>query len=654
MKNLFYYILFLGLFLFQFSFINTGWTNCPNGSILLSTQAEVNAFPRDCETLFGDLIIEGVSENAIYDLSPLQSLKTVSGNINIINNNSITALYGLHNLESVEELNIIGNGGLVSLNGLGKLKRVTNLNIGENNQLTTLSGLEELKTISGNLYIFDNENLESIQGMEQLQQIDYVYIEKHPALLNLMGFYELERIHSGLYIADNDNLTHLYGLDFVQFGYPFELSIFNNDQLATCHIWSIWKYLVKDFCLFDGRIIYITGNKAGCMEDQDIITASASVFSMDKKHVYDWVETDSGDSIGTWCRITFEEPFFNDLRNETVVPIPEYKLASFSEVAYLDCINLSFNNCYGPTMQELPKDDAINPVRACDGNVYKNSTECIRQGVYFFSPIDCGDIIRSIKDSIILIENTTAKTKKKSRSSGRNVAQHGCFPDEAEYIIFSDADSIRSWSFQEYDFERRDCIVNISFGFQVLPTEEIPPPIASTPNSELFELYPWLNTIVDPNNCQETAITLYESRGYNYVYVETITTSILYNADGLLYCTSGPNYNCLDFYPVDAILETYSCSSGIVAPTSSRLTFKKAQIGIDNIRLYPNPFTEIIQIENLPLQSSIQIEDMNGRILPAFLAEGARQLNLSHLSSGVYFVKIYHANGVFIEKFIKH
>ncbi len=141
--------------------------DCPSGDITLSTQQEVNDFAAnypDCTELTGSLMIQ--SEDASYyggitDLSPLSQLTSISGNLEILNNNhDIFSLTGLENLSSVGgNLNISGNDGLFNLVGLENLNTVTGLlNIGANNTLSTLAALENLTTI-GDLNIISNYEL---------------------------------------------------------------------------------------------------------------------------------------------------------------------------------------------------------------------------------------------------------------------------------------------------------------------------------------------------------------------------------------------------------------------------------------------------------------------------------------------------------------
>ena len=74
--------------------------------------------------------------------------------------------------------------------------------------------------------------------------------------------------------------------------------------------------------------------------------------------------------------------------------------------------------------------------------------------------------------------------------------------------------------------------------------------------------------------------------------------------------------------------------------------------------LYPNPTTGELSITNYELGiTNIEIFDIYGRkhhisYLKSQISN--HQINISHLSAGIYFVKVYTAQGVFVEKVIKN
>ena len=72
--------------------------------------------------------------------------------------------------------------------------------------------------------------------------------------------------------------------------------------------------------------------------------------------------------------------------------------------------------------------------------------------------------------------------------------------------------------------------------------------------------------------------------------------------------------------------------------------------------IYPNPASTIITIETPSTYAQIQLSimDVNGQVLIAHqITEPNTQVDISNLSSGVYFVRLTGERNVTMEKFIK-
>ena len=102
-------------------------------------------------------------------------------------NDTLTNLSGLDNLTSIGgDLRINSNDGLTSLNGLSdSLTSIGGtLQIFNNDSLTSLSGLENLNSIEGWLQIIDNDALTSLSGLDSLDHttLQHLRIEDNPNL----------------------------------------------------------------------------------------------------------------------------------------------------------------------------------------------------------------------------------------------------------------------------------------------------------------------------------------------------------------------------------------------------------------------------------------------------------------------------------------
>lgn len=89
---------------------------------------------------------------------------------------------------------------------------------------------------------------------------------------------------------------------------------------------------------------------------------------------------------------------------------------------------------------------------------------------------------------------------------------------------------------------------------------------AQSNNDAIFEDYPWLVDIIDTNNCTDQSITVYQSRIFQYLYIDNGDgTGTLYFEDGTFYCTGSPTYDCLAAYNLSEVLATWTCE-GVTNP----------------------------------------------------------------------------------------
>lgn len=179
---------------------------CPPGNLTFTTQAQVNAFATNypnCTAIAGNLYIHG---DDITDLTPLNNIVSIAGNLHIENSPNLTTLQGLDNVNSITSGLILYN--LPSLSSIAALSNVTSLgwqlNI-YNTNLATLNGLQNITAINGGLSITSNSFLNSIAAIENIAASSIIdtgiYIVGNPALLVCY----LDNIC--VYLA-NDSQTH--------------------------------------------------------------------------------------------------------------------------------------------------------------------------------------------------------------------------------------------------------------------------------------------------------------------------------------------------------------------------------------------------------------------------------------------------------------
>lgn len=148
----------------------------------LITQEEVDEFGKhNYKYTNGNLIIGSSDEpnESITSLLSLSSLQIVRGNLTIHSNHSLTSLQGLNNLRKVDIIfTIIDNPVLEDLSGLENIEALGDINgvggfgellVKNNNSLTSIIGLQNLNTWS-HINVVDNPNLYNFCSIEALQE----------------------------------------------------------------------------------------------------------------------------------------------------------------------------------------------------------------------------------------------------------------------------------------------------------------------------------------------------------------------------------------------------------------------------------------------------------------------------------------------------
>ena len=220
------------------SIVFTSNAQCPTGSFVLSTQAEVNAFAvnyPNCTQIAGNLQI-GPPNTAlpgnITDLTPLSNITQVIGTLYIQN-----------------------NGVLQNLNGLN------------------------INNVGGNLYIGGDYNdktnlvLQDISALSSITSVGgWLTIQKNLSLTNLNGLQNLATVAHDIYINDNDVLTDISVLQNTSFNAydGYGLTITGNAVLAVCNLPNFCTYLANPASTYP-RVI--SGNLANCLNEAAVLSS---------------------------------------------------------------------------------------------------------------------------------------------------------------------------------------------------------------------------------------------------------------------------------------------------------------------------------------------------------------------------------------------
>ncbi|WP_047546040.1 hypothetical protein [Psychroserpens sp. Hel_I_66] len=204
-----------------------------NGDVHLKNQSEVDNFGLfNYSSINGYLRIsnDDASSN-IHDLTPLNSLESITGYVSVTQNPLLENLNGLNNVVNIgSNLQISGNTNITSLTGLDNLASVGNLQVTFNQNLATTNGLNSLVNIGSGLRIANNEALVSIESFENITNLITLKVRGNSSLTTLNGFGNLIELN-GLYIHYNNALTSLVGFEQItQLG---NLEISGNQSLTN-------------------------------------------------------------------------------------------------------------------------------------------------------------------------------------------------------------------------------------------------------------------------------------------------------------------------------------------------------------------------------------------------------------------------------------
>jgi len=191
--------------------------------------------------------------SALINLTGLEGLMSIGGDLRLSDNNSLTSLTGLDNLTFI-------NGNL-------ELGYPTWYGPGGNPLLTSVEGLGSLTSIGGRLSISSNHALTSLTGMDNVTSIEGdLQISNNDALISLTGLDNLNSIGGELKINYNFDLTSLTGLDNLTS--LTALSISNNNSLSSCEAQWLCDYLANP-----NGSVSIYSNAPGCNNPPEIANA---------------------------------------------------------------------------------------------------------------------------------------------------------------------------------------------------------------------------------------------------------------------------------------------------------------------------------------------------------------------------------------------
>lgn len=184
---------------------------------------------------------------------------------------TLQTLSGLSVIDGFDALTTIGDGlyirfnhALTSITGFNQITNISEIEIEENEDLTHISGLQNLETIEGNVRISFG-SIENMEGLNNLTSIGGYFVfwyNNTPA--DLIGLENLTTVGGDLLFRYNDDLTSLSFLNnLTTIGGALNLKF--NDNLSDCSIQAICDHIS-----INGSID-IEDNASGCNSGEEIL-----------------------------------------------------------------------------------------------------------------------------------------------------------------------------------------------------------------------------------------------------------------------------------------------------------------------------------------------------------------------------------------------
>jgi hypothetical protein len=176
----------------------------------------------------------------------------------------------------------------------------------------------------------------------------------------------------------------------------------------------------------------------------------------------------------------------------------------------------------------------------------------------------------------------------------------------------------------------------------------------------LFHEFPWINELIDTNNCQNQLIEVYHVGIFSFIYIESGDDGQLYFENGTFYCQNSPNNDCRGLYGLEDLGDTYLCLSDNLAKKSAPFSNRNQQktSSKKKIQVFPNPNNGqfFIRLSPQPKQS-LSLFDIAGKLVHQIPESTTNhqsliEINLSGLPKGLYFLKNQDALEPFVEKIV--
>lgn len=170
--------------------------------------------------------------------------------------------------------------------------------------------------------------------------------------------------------------------------------------------------------------------------------------------------------------------------------------------------------------------------------------------------------------------------------------------------------------------------------------------------------FPWLQDVVDFNNCANTSIEVYQQGVFNFLLITTPTTTTLYFQDGTFYCQNANNLDCQTAYQLVNTIVSWTCKNDNLRPNSSAGLRLNTNTQNTSFSISPNPSNGWLSL-NLPISktksSTIRVYSALGKLIKVENISGGNsitnlEMDLTTVEKGIYFIEYTTGNEVSAKK----
>ena len=94
---------------------------------------------------------------------------------------------------------------------------------------------------------------------------------------------------------------------------------------------------------------------------------------------------------------------------------------------------------------------------------------------------------------------------------------------------------------------------------------------------DVFIDYPFLNNLVDVNDCEGVQISVYEQGSTDFILINTNEGINMYNSDGLFYCADAPGFSCTAAYGLGSTSNVWLCGDDPTEPPTANFNLTVCQ-----------------------------------------------------------------------------